>query len=490
MSSQTRVRMAPSPTGFMHLGTLRTVLFDYFLARQSGGVFFLRIEDTDQEREVEGAVEGLIRTMNALGIDYDEGPVLNADGTLSEKGDYGPYTQSKRLDLYKKYAADLVASGHAYHCFCSSETLDQMREEQTLAKQTPKYDRRCLKLDPAAITQKIESGESSVIRLLVPDNGKTIFTDVIRGVVSFDNADVDDAVLLKSDGFPTYHLAVVVDDHLMKTTHVLRGEEWLSSTPKHLLLYTAFGWEAPVFAHVPLLLNADKTKLSKRKGDVSVESHLNKGYLPKTLINFLGTLGFNPKSDQEIYSLAELVELFDLSKVNRGGAVMNLEKLDWMNRHYLKEQSAEDFWEIAPRFVKKHDLSDPKVKRASLVERFRINRLDELDGAIDQYFTTLDYQSEILIWKKSNLDEAKQALSSAHEWLQQLEGGLWQEVVSLEGEIKAKIAQSGLGTGIVLWPLRVALSGKEQSASPFELLYILGKEESLSRISAALDKLG
>jgi nondiscriminating glutamyl-tRNA synthetase len=362
-----RTRIAPSPTGYMHIGTLRTVMFDYFLARQSGGQFVVRIEDTDQARLVPGALESLLATFQKLGIDYDEGPVLQADGSITEKGDYGPYVQSKRLDIYKPYADKLVAGGQAYVCFCTRERLEDMRAAQTAAKQTPKYDRLCLKLDQSETAKRLAVGESHVIRLKIPD-GEVAFDDAIRGVIKFNLADVDDQVIIKSDGFASYHLAVVIDDYLMKISHVLRGEEWISSTPKQIVLCQMLGIQMPVYAHVPLILNPDRTKLSKRKGDVSVEGYLTKGYLPDAIINFISTLGFNPTSDREIYQRDELTKLFDLSKVNKGGAVMNTEKLDWMNHQYLMELSTDDLAAAAQPFIAS-DTSTELVTRALMVER-------------------------------------------------------------------------------------------------------------------------
>ncbi len=331
ISETVRVRFAPSPTGYLHIGGLRTALYNYLFAKNNNGKFILRIEDTDRNRYVEGAVENLISTLNWIGLKYDEGP--------DAKGEFGPYMQSQRLDIYKKYANDLLENGKAYCCFCTPERLQELREEQQRQKlPQAKYDKHCLNLTKDEIKEKLESGIPHVIRLNVPADQKVTFDDVIRERVEFDTSNIDDQVLIKSDGFPTYHLANVVDDHLMKITHVIRGEEWLSSTPKHILLYDFFEWEKPVFAHLPLLLNPDRSKLSKRQGDVAVEDYQSKGYLKETLINFVALLGWNAGDDKEFYYLDELVEKFSLERVNKAGAVFDLQKLNWLNAEHLRKK--------------------------------------------------------------------------------------------------------------------------------------------------------
>ncbi len=463
----------------MHIGTLRTSLFDYFLAKQTGGQFVIRIEDTDRERLVEGATEALLEAFKRVGIDYDEGPDVG--------GDYGPYVQSERLDIYRPYVDQLIEQGDAYPCFCTKERLGEMREQQRATKQTPKYDRQCLSLSKGEVTKRLADGEAHVIRMKVPD-GETTFDDAVRGTVKVDNSDVDDQVLLKSDGFPTYHMAVVVDDELMDITHILRGEEWLSSTPKHVMLMKMLGFSQPTFAHVPLLLNPDKTKLSKRQGDVAVEDYLDKGYLPAALINFVGTLGFNPTGNREIYSLNELVEMFDLSKVKKSGAVMNIEKLDWMNQQYMKELGLDEIAEVAEPFVKA-DASDALVKRALFVERERVHRLTEFAGAIKPYLKHKKPKAEELVWKKADATDAKKQLEGVREEIGNMPDDIFDEISYIEDRVKAYIADGGLQNGNVLWPLRVALSGEKKSASPFEFLWVLGREESLKRIDKALSVL-
>ncbi len=470
----------------MHIGGLRTVLFDYFLARQNNGQFILRIEDTDQERLVPGAIEYIFKMLKAFDITPDEGPTMQADGSIVEVGDYGPYIQSNRLDIYKKHADILMEKGVAYPCFCSIERLDEMRKAQIAIKQTTKYDRKCLGLNRSIVEEKIKAGESYVIRMKVPE-GSTTFDDAIRGTITFDNSEVDDCVLMKSDGFPTYYLAVVIDDHLMNITHILRGEEWISSTPKSLLLFAMFGWESPIFAHVPLLLGADKKKLSKRTGDTAVDEYLKHGYLVETLINFVGTLGFNPSADREIFSITELIEKFDLSKVNSSGAVLNMDKLDWMNKHYLMQLSINDLANRAKEFIAS-DISNERVRRALFVERSRVSRLTDFDAAIAPYLVLPAYDKSIVIWKKADDKDAIDQLTNIEYLITNTAESIFEDIALLESTIKEYIAYKGLQNGNVLWPLRVSLSGLEKSATPFELLWALGKEESIRRINFSIDQ--
>lgn len=459
-------------------------MFDYFLARQSGGQFVVRIEDTDQARLVPGALESLLSVFHKLNLDYDEGPVLNSDGSISEKGNYGPYIQSKRLDIYKPYADKLVDQGHAYACFCTKERLETMRASQVAAKQTSKYDRHCLQLSADEVNQRLRAGESHVIRLKIPD-GQVSFNDAIRGTIKFNLIDVDDQVIIKSDGFASYHLAVVVDDFLMKITHVLRGEEWISSTPKQIVLHAMLGLPMPVYAHVPLILNPDRTKLSKRKGDVSVEGYLAKGYLPDALINFISTLGYNPSADREIYTRAELIELFDLSKVNSSGAIMNTEKLDWMNHEYLTLLSEDDLLTLAQPYLT-IPVDKELLRRALVVERQRVHRFDEIQVRIQPYISSLMYSKEILVWNKATAADALAQLVGIRTLVASLEDDSFAQLPILESLIREYIAKHGLQNGNVLWPLRVALSGAEKSASPFECLWVLGKQSSLTRIDQAI----
>ena len=326
-----RVRFAPSPTGYLHVGGLRTALYNYLFARNCKGKFILRIEDTDRNRYVPGAVENLISTLSWAGIDYDEGP--------DKGGEYGPYLQSERLDIYKEHADSLIKNKKAYYCFCSSGRLTSLREKQQKQNLQAMYDKHCLSLSEEEIRYNLSEGLPHVIRLNVEPGKKIKFNDYIRKEIEFSSDVVDDQVLIKTDKYPTYHLANVVDDHLMKITHVIRGDEWLSSTPKHVILYEAFGWEIPIFAHLPLLLNADRSKLSKRQGDVAVEDYKNKGYLKEALVNFVALLGWTAGDNKEYYDINELISKFSLDRVNKSGAVFNIEKLNWLNEEHLRKKT-------------------------------------------------------------------------------------------------------------------------------------------------------
>ncbi|PJE76461.1 glutamate--tRNA ligase [Candidatus Uhrbacteria bacterium CG10_big_fil_rev_8_21_14_0_10_48_16] len=481
-------RFPPSPTGFLHVGSLRTALYNYLYARKHGGKFIVRVEDTDRERLVEGAVESLIKTLAEVGLEYDEGPVITA-GALSEKGENGPYTQSLRLDIYKTYVQKLLEQGSAYYCFCSKERLTELRSQQQLAKLPTKYDRACLKLDQDEITQRIEAGESHVVRLLVPD-GETIFKDEIRGSIKISNAEIDDQVLMKADGYPTYHLAVVVDDHLMGVTHIIRGEEWISSVPKHVMLYNAFGFPMPAFAHLPLILNPDKSKLSKRQGDVAVEDFLAKGYLPETLINFVALLGFNPSGDREIYSITELIESFELSSVNKSGAVFDTEKLNWMNGQYIRAMEPAELFERAkPFFGSAQSLPEAQKQRILEVEKDRLTILKDLEERVEMYLTLPEYETEMLVWKKADAQDALLHMQALSTLLSAVSDDVFADRALIEGVVKKYIEEGEYQNGNVLWPVRVALSGQKQSAGPFDLLWALGKEDSLKRMTRAITKL-
>jgi glutamyl-tRNA synthetase len=501
-----RVRFAPSPTGFLHVGGLRTALYNYLFAKHVGGIFILRIEDTDQKRFVEGALESLIKSLKWAGIEYDEG-VFFEDNKIVQKGDYGPYVQSERLELYKKYAEQLVKDGKAYYCFCKPERLSEMRKTQEAQKQPPMYDQYCLKnLSQEQIEKNLKNNVPCTIRLKIPENEVVEFTDMIRGKVSISTNTIDDTVLLKSDGFPTYHLANVVDDHLMQISHVIRGEEWVPSTPKHILLYKAFGWEIPQFAHLPLLLNPDKTKLSKRQGDVSVEDYVQKGYLKEAIINFVALLGWNPGkgSTQEIFSLEELVKNFELEKVHKAGAVFDLKKLNWINGQYIKKMSTEELYEKAFPFLKEKDFykswnmdhgtwNDEErkkyIEKVLTIEKERLENLSQIGESNRYFFEEIEYDKKLLEWKKMDNDQLKKSLNFSKEILDNISKDEWQLKTLEEKLVNAPAAYEGAGRGELLWPLRVALTGKEKSPSPFEIAWVLGKEESLKRIEKAIDKI-
>ncbi len=488
--SKIRTRFAPSPTGYLHLGNLRTVLYAYMFAKNQGGEMVLRIEDTDRERFVEGATESLIRTLQTFKIEHDEGAFLK-DDKLVQKGDLGPYVQSERSELYQKHVDQLLKQGSAYRCFCTKERLDEMRKQQQLAKMPTKYDRHCCDLSGEDAQKKLDAGESYVVRMKVPE-GKTTFDDVVRGKVTIDNSEIDDQVLMKSDGFPTYHLAVVVDDHLMQISHIIRAEEWISSTPKHVMLYEMFGWDLPVFAHLPMVLNPDKSKLSKRQGDVAAEDYLAKGYLPEALVNFMALLGYNPKGDQEIYSFDELIKLFDLSKVNASGAVFDVDKLNWMNGHYIREKDVAELVELCRPYLDKagKKVDTELLQKTVQIEQERMTRLDEIVDMVDMYTGEIKFEDpSVIVWKKADQADAIQNLEGVTEFLEGLGEGELNSVELVEQALKRYIKDKGLQNGNVLWPTRVALSGQKASPSPFELIWALGKEESLKRLKSALNAL-
>ncbi|MDZ4181519.1 MAG: glutamate--tRNA ligase, partial [Candidatus Cloacimonadaceae bacterium] len=442
-----RVRFAPSPTGFLHIGGLRTALYDYLFARHTGGKFILRIEDTDRNRLIEGAVQNLIDSLHQLGIEIDEGPGIG--------GEFGPYTQSERLELYHREAARLLASGHAYHCFCSPETLEEMRATQQTNKEFVKYDRRCLTLSDAEVQARLAAKERSVLRLKMPDDHRFAFDDLIRGRVEMPSSQSDDQVLIKSDGFPTYHLAAVVDDHYMQISHAIRGEEWLSSTPKHIWLYQCLGWETPEWVHLPLILNPDRSKLSKRMNDVSVESYIQKGYLKEALLNFVALLGWHGADDREIYSLEELCREFSLERVTKSGAIFDLTKLDWMNGQYLRALPVDD---IARRCLPYFAAADIEVTDLPLLEKIvsvardRCTLLPEIVDYSRMFLcpTLLSSEDAAIL----QADDSQRVIAwFAHN----LPGSFPTDPPSVDALLKRAMSELGLKGKAFFTPLRLAL---------------------------------
>ncbi len=501
MNNKIRTRLAPSPTGMVHVGTLRTALFGYLFAKKNNGVSILRIEDTDQTRKVEGALENLLNSMSKMGIEFDEGLYIE-NGQINSRGGFGPYVQSERLDLYHKYVKELLDNKKAYYCFCSSERLDELRKEQIALKKPPMYDKHCRNLSEQDVNAKLDEfknlNQNPVVRQAIPESGETVVSDLVYGEIKYDNATLDDQVLLKSDMFPTYHLAVVVDDHLMGISHVFRGEEWLPSTPKHILLYQAFGWQSPEFAHLPLILNADKTKLSKRQGDVSVEDFLQKGYLPEALINFVALLGWNPKTEQEIFSMQELIAQFDLAKVHNSGAVFDYNKLDWINGFYIRQLSPNHLFELTKPYIASFisnisNFSDEYLLEVVKLEQERLKTLSQITEQINFYFEEPVYESDKLVWRKSDSQTTKDNLQKLVDCLSNLEDSDFMSLSVLEEKVKKWISQSGLDNGSVLWPMRVALTGLDKSPSPFEVGTVLfkhfGKEGIVERLNTAIRKL-
>jgi len=497
-----RVRFAPSPTGFLHIGGLRTALYNELFALKNGGRLILRVEDTDQARFVPGAVENLLRTLAWAGIEPVEGPFLDAGGQISQRGEFGPYIQSQRLDIYRRHAEQLLAEGKAYRCYCTTDCLEEMKKSQAVSGQPIMYDKRCCRLPAAAAEEKQKSGAPYVVRLRVPAAGITEFNDAIRGTVKFANATIDDQVLMKSDGFPTYHLANVVDDHLMGITHVIRGEEWLPSTPKHVLLYQAFGWQPPTFAHLPLLLNPDRSKLSKRQGDVAVEDYRRQGYLPEAIVNFIALLGWNPSGSQEVYEKRELVGEFALEKINKAGAVFNRQKLDWLNREYVRKLAAGSLAELALPFFLEAGLirrsggrltfgagdEDAAVilDKVLLLERQRVDKLSDLAAAAEFYFNEeLRYDVNILPWKKSTPEVARDRLAVMAEYLERLPASAFVDIKELEKSVFDLILSRGWTNAESLWPMRVALTGRAASPSPFEVAWVIGRDRAVKRLKQA-----
>ncbi len=471
-----RVRFAPSPTGFVHVGSLRTALYNYLFARHHGGVNILRIEDTDRTRLVEGAVEGLYSTMKWAGIEFDEGPI--------EGGSCGPYVQSERTEIYRKYADELIAKEKAYPCFCTSERLDLVRKSQQASGIPPMYDRLCRNLTAEEVTRRIAAGEPHVVRLRVPIGELVRFHDLIRGDIEFDAKTIDDQVLLKSDGFPTYHLANIVDDHLMEITHVIRGEEWVSSTPKHILLYEALGWTPPKFAHLPLLLNADRSKLSKRQGDVAVEDYKNKGYLQPALINFIALLGWNPSATEEIFSIDDLIRDFDLERVNKSGAVFNREKLDWMNAEYIRKMSPEELAKIVRPLAseRKYIVSDEYLISVVKLMQERVHTLpDFVDFA--SYFFESPKEYDEKYKAKHWTPQAKEHLSAL---IPQFENATEWNHDAIEAIVRQYAETAGIGAGKLIHPIRLAVTGRGMGPGLFELLAVIGKEECLRRMRYAI----
>lgn len=475
-----RVRFAPSPTGYLHVGGLRTALYNYLFAKHNNGVFVLRIEDTDRNRYVEGAVENLISTMKWNGLGYDEGPEVG--------GEYGPYFQSQRLEIYNKHVNELIAKGNAYRCFCSAERIQKLREEQQVQKLQAKYDKHCLNLTKEEIENKIQAGEQFVIRLNVPANQRIIIEDIVRGNVEFNSDTVDDQILIKSDGFPTYHLANVVDDHLMKITHVIRGEEWLSSTPKHVLLYDFFGWEKPKFAHLPLLLNPDKSKLSKRQGDVAVEDYQKKGYLKEALINFVALLGWNAGDDVEIYEIEQLIEKFSLERVNKAGAVFNVEKLDWLNFEHLKKKPNAEIL-----IMLKEELKHSKYAEKNFTDEYLLNviasmkeRVNFVKEYLEKSFYYFESPTEFdeKVIQKSWKEYTPQQLTELRSAFEILENPNKED---FENALRSTAEKLNVGAGKLIHPLRLAVSGTGQGPGLFDLLFTLGKEEVIKRINNALE---
>jgi glutamyl-tRNA synthetase len=490
-----RVRFAPSPTGEMHIGNVRTVVFDYLVARHYGGQLILRIEDTDQARYAPGSVRVVLESLKWLGIEFDEGPSCQELASIGEDwegapeigGPHGPYIQSLRRDIYKQAAEELIARGAAYRCDCSPERLEALRQEQMANKQSVGYDRLCRDKKPG----QVDPNRPHVVRLAVPLEGATSFHDLIKGDITFDNRLVDDAVLLKSDGLPTYHMAVVVDDHAMQISHVIRGDDWIPSAPKHILLYQAFGWPLPEFAHVPMVLGADGRKLGKRHGATSISEFMKAGFLPEALLNFLTFLGWAPGEgeEQEIFTPQELAQRFDLEHVNKAGAVFSYDKLDWMNGEYIRRMPQD---ELAHRLLpylaaglgmSEEDIGLQKVEQLVPLIRERLKRLTDAPGWCDLFFKDMPMPpASALIGKKMDAASSLAALRRVIATLENVPE--WTEH-AMEPPMRALTQELGLKTGQLFGIVRIAVTGKEVAPPLFGTMVVLGREKVMERLHAA-----
>lgn len=480
-----RTRYAPSPTGRMHVGNLRTALYEYLIAKHEGGDFLLRIEDTDQERYVEGAVDIIYRTLEITGLVHDEGP--------DKDGGCGPYVQSERqaAGIYMKYAKELIEKGEAYYCFCSKERLSTLKSvvSDEEDKEITKYDKHCLHLSKEEIEANLALGIPYVIRQNNPTEGTTTFHDAVYGDITVDNAELDDMILIKSDGYPTYNFANVVDDHLMGITHVVRGNEYLSSTPKYTRLYQAFGWEEPVYIHCPLITDEEHKKLSKRSGHSSFEDLIEQGFVSEAVVNFIALLGWSSGTNEEIFSLEELIEKFDYRHINKSPAVFDMAKLRWMNSEYIKKMDNDRYYELALPYIKEVIKKDLDLKKIADLVKTRIETFLDIKNMIDFFEELPDYDTSMYVHKKMKTDE-EISLNILKEQLPLLEALDDYSIQGIESVLMGYIKEKGIKNGTGLWPIRTAVSGKQSTpGGAYEIMNIIGKEESLRRIRIAIDKL-
>ena len=480
--SKVRTRFAPSPTGFMHVGNLRTALYEYLVAKSQDGTFVLRIEDTDQERYVEGAVDVIYKTLETAGLKHDEGPDVG--------GDYGPYVQSERKDMYLPYAEQLIKEGKAYRCFCTKERLEKIQSETVGGG----YDRHCRDLSDAEIQEKLDAGIPYVIRQKMPTEGSTTFVDAVFGEITVDNSELQDQILIKQDGYPTYNFANVIDDHTMGITHVVRGSEYLSSTPKYNLLYEAFGWDIPTYIHLPLINGKNEdgsvSKLSKRHGSTGFEDLIKEGYLPEAIINYIALLGWCPKDNQEIFTLDELCKAFDISGISKSPAVFDYDKLEWFNGEYIKAMTDEQFIAVCTPYFKQA-LGDKEIdygKLAAILKQ-RTTKLTDIPEKIDFFAALPEYEKDLYVNKKSktNLENAPVMLKAVYDELKALENwdhdSIHEALIGLAQKLEVK-------NGTVMWPARISVAGKTVTpGGAIEILDILGRDESLRRMEIGLNKL-
>ena len=470
-----RTRFAPSPTGFLHIGNVYSALIDFAFAKKHRGKFIIRIEDTDIKRYVKGAEEKIYQWLGWLGIKADESP--------QEGGPYGPYRQSERLPLYQKYAEELIEKGYAYYCFCSPERLEEIRKERRKQGLPPMYDRYCRKLSLEEARKRIKKGEKYVVRMKIPDQEKIIVPDLIRGEVVFESRVIDDQVLLKSDGYPTYHLAVVVDDHLMKITHIVRGEDWLSSAPKHILLYRYFGWKPPVLVHTALIRNPDKSKLSKRQGHASLEWYMREGYLPEALINFLCLLGWSHPQEKDIFSFQEFISYFNLKDLSPVGPVFDLKKLDWMNGVYIRKKSNEELVQLIKPFVP-NGLRTTLINQTVSLIKDRLRKLSNYPDLVDFFIKEPKIDQKLLVQKggrdkkliEKQFEISLEALKKLTVW----------KAKNLERLFRDLAKENSWHIGKFFMAIRIALTGKTATPPLFETMEILGKEKTIKRLQGSL----
>ena len=470
--------MAPSPTGEMHVGSLATLLKNYAFAKKNGGQFILRIEDTDKVREVDGGVEAIQAIIKRYGLDWDEGP--------GKGGEFGPYIQSERLEIYKKEVQKLIDNGKAYYCFCSKERLAAVKDQQIANKQPPHYDRRCREISKEEARQRVMGGEEYVIRLKVPSDQEIVFTDLLRGEITFDSNLVDDQVLLKSDGYPTYHLAVVIDDYLMKISHIMRGEEWISSTPKHVLLYQAFGWPVPVFAHIPVFLNPDgKGKMSKRKGMVSAASFLDRGYLPEAMLNFFMILGWAKKDQEEVISLDEYIREFEPSDLSSNSVAFDIKKLNWLNGVYIRKLNSQQLEEKITPFVPP-DFPKDKISQVLPLIQERLVTLADFEQLTKFFYGQINYETDLLLKKADSKELVKLELRETINLINSLTN--W-NLTELEEKTMNLQEEKDWHRGQFFMMLRIAVTGEKATPPLFDTMIVLGKELVLNRLEEALNKL-
>lgn len=473
MTKPVRVRIGPSPTGAPHVGTGYVALFNYAFAKGKGGKFIFRLEDTDQNRSFKESEEALYSSLHWLGLNWDEGPDIG--------GDFGPYRQSERLDIYKKHVDELVSGGHAYWCTCTPDHLADVRKRQQMLKQPTGYDGRCRERDSAEVQADITAGAVGVVRLKTPKEGSTSFHDVLRGNITFENTEVDDQILQKGDGFPTYHLANVVDDHLMEISHVIRGEEWISSTPKHILLYNAFGWEVPEFCHLPLLRNADKSKVSKRKNPVSLDYFKMAGYLPETMINFLGLMAFSFQDGTEMFDLDAFIKEFKLERIALGGPVFDMQKLLWLNGRYLREKKTDaEFL----GYLKSQLFNDDYMMKIIPQIKERVEKSEDFIGYSDFFFTG-DVGVDPVNYEIKDLDK-KTTIQTYNDLIDKLDATRPWEASNIQSTLKEFCKEQDLKPKFVFMPVRFMATGKKSSPPLFDTLAVLGKERVLSRMRAAV----